>query len=71
MITGALFWGINLVKGYGVLPTFALTLEVQNKHTFISLIYFVCGTLVEGCIFAYFLDSVRDIKSEFSMLPEL
>lgn len=36
-----------------------------------SLISFIVITLIEGLICAYFLDQVRDIKKEFSMLPEL
>jgi len=53
------------------LPSFALATDAENQHTFISLIFFVIAVLVEGIVCAYFLDSVREIKREFSMLPEL
>lgn len=57
--------------GYGLLPSFALGREVNNQHRFISLAFFTVVLLVEGLGFAYFLDSVRKIKRDFSMLPEL
>jgi len=43
--------------GYGLLPTYALTVtDSENTHTYVSLIFFVVMTLIEGFIFAYFLD---------------
>lgn len=56
---------------YGVLPTYALSLDEGNEHMYVSLIFFVITTFIEGLLFAYFLDQVRGIKREFSMLPEL
>lgn len=71
MVVGLTTWGSLDGYGYGVLPSFALSTDVDNRHTFISLLYFVIATLLEGVVLAYFLDIVRDIKKEFSMLPEL
>lgn len=70
MIVGLSTWGSGS-NGYGLLPSFALSTDVNNNHTFISLLYFVIATLLEGVVLAHFLDSVREIKREFSMLPEL
>lgn len=71
MVIGASAWGAKHADGYGFLPSFALTADAQNEHTLISLVFFVVMVLVEGVIFAYFLDQVVEIKREFSMLPEL
>ncbi len=70
MIVGLSTWGSGS-NGYGVLPSFALSTDVNNSHTFVSLLYFVLATLLEGVVLAHFLDTVREIKREFSMLPEL
>lgn len=71
LLIGASTWATK-ENGYGILPTFAITeYDANNKHTFVSLIFFVVGTLGEGIILAYFLDSIREIKKEFSMLAEL
>jgi len=56
---------------YGLLPTYMLSVDDGNEHMYVSLIYFVVTTFVEGLAFAYFLDQILDIKREFSMLPEL
>lgn len=71
MVVGLTTWGALDGNGYGVLPSFALSTDVDNRHTFISLLYFVFATLLEGVVLAHFLDTVREIKKEFSMLPEL
>lgn len=71
MLVGGATWGAKGLQGYGVLPTFAISTDVENDHTYISLIFFVVAALVEGVILAFFLDSIREIKKEFSMLPEL
>ena len=72
MAVAGITWGEINSNGYGVLPTFALSdANSNNKHTFISLVFFVVATLIEGIILAYFLDSVKEIKREFSNLPEL
>lgn len=67
--------GVGVWKGasnYGFLPTYDLSNDTAiNEHTYTSLIFFVLLTLAEGLIFAYFLDQVREIKKEFSMLEEL
>ena len=41
------------------------------KHFTLRLVFFVIMVLVEGIVFAYFLDQVKEIKREFSMLSEL
>jgi hypothetical protein len=56
---------------YGLLPTYMLSLEDGNSHMYISLVYFVIITFIEGLAFAYFLDQILEIKREFAMLPEL
>lgn len=52
--------GIGVWQGngnYGVLPTYDLSSDKNiNAHPYTSLIFFVLITLVEGLIFAYFLD---------------
>lgn len=49
-------WKANS-DGYGLLPTYALTVtDSENTHTYVSLIFFVVITLIEGLYFAYFLD---------------
>jgi hypothetical protein len=53
------------------LPSFTLAANAGNQHTTISLVFFVVMVLVEGIVFAYFLDQVKEIKREFSMLTEL
>jgi hypothetical protein len=75
MAIGIVSWALNAAD-YGILPSYALSLsttgtEDEANHMYVSLIFFVVTTLIEGLIFAYFLDQIRGIKSEFSMLPEL
>ena len=41
MAVGATAWGAKEGNGYGYLPSFALALDAENDHTFISLIFFV------------------------------
>lgn len=56
MTIGATTWGVIYENGYGYLPTFALSLDAENEHTFISLVFFVLAVMAEGVVFAYFLD---------------
>lgn len=71
MAIGASTWGAKHQDGYGYLPSFALAADAENQHTTISLVFFVVMVLTEGAVFAYFLDQVKEIKREFSMLTEL
>lgn len=70
LIVGLSTWSQGS-NNYGLLPSFALSTDVNNNHTFISLLYFVLATLLEGVVLAYLLDTLRELKREFSMLPEL
>ena len=64
------FWSGD--TNYGILPTFDLSVNsADNDHLYLSLIFFIIITLAEGLTCAYFLDQMREIKKEFSMLPEL
>lgn len=58
-------------NGYGVMPTFALGFGSYNNHVFITLLFGVTLTMTMGAILAICLESIRQIKREFSMLPEL
>ncbi len=70
MILGCTVW-IFANNGYGVLPSFALGFGSSNEHIFITLLFGVAVTMTEGALLALCLDSVREIKREFSMLTEL
>jgi hypothetical protein len=56
MTVGATTWGTKHENGYGYLPSYALALDAENEHTFISLVFFTLAVLTEGVVFAYFLD---------------
>lgn len=69
MTVGCSTW---ITSDYGDLPTYALSWYFsQNEHQAVSSIFFIFSTLIMGFIFAYFLNELREIKREFSMLAEL
>ena len=71
MIIGAAIWAGLKQKGYGILPTFAIGVATENTHTFITLLVFIIGTMIEAVALVFMLEKVRLIKKEFSMLAEL
>jgi hypothetical protein len=70
MILGCTVWS-TVEKGYGIIPTFDIGFGSLNQHVFISLLFGVTVTMTEGALLALCLESIREIKSEFSMLKEL
>ena len=74
MVIGTLPWAIEPGSaGYGVLPTFAIGqfFVDDNNYSTYSLYFIAFGVFAEGLLFAYLLDSVKNIKKEFAMLPEM
>lgn len=55
MVIGVTTWVLK-PENYGILPSYALSIRSTNDHMYVSLIFFVITTLIEGFIFAYFLD---------------
>lgn len=71
MSVAAIPWGLERNNGYGIIPTYAVGSVDGNTYTTMSLYFFVFGVFAEGLLFAFLLDSVRNIKKEFSMMAEM
>ena len=71
MLVASLPWAIEGPNGYGVLPTFAIGQFTGDKYSTMSLYFITFGVFAEGILFAYLLDSVKNIKKEFAMLTEM
>jgi hypothetical protein len=71
MLVSSLPWAIEGPDGYGVLPTFAIGQFTGDKYSIMSLYFITFGVFAEGILFAYLLDSVKNIKKEFAMLTEM